>query len=190
MNALAGRLHAVKMNTGGSREKRNWEIGTGVPLEVQHRITCVNPQILRILAELGFALVLDGAEKGKYTTEIEAALVILEKSLDSNGVLPASVCHAAEEALLPIKKFAKEYIVLLAGHAHIDMIWMWGWQETVQSTLATFRTVLAMMDEYPEFTFSQSQVSCYQLVEKFDPELNTKTQLALRYSRIKSAASK
>ncbi|MDR0472870.1 MAG: hypothetical protein LBH43_04270 [Treponema sp.] len=173
MGTLAGRLYAVKMKAGGNREKRGWEQATGIPPEVQHRITGLNSGIRRILAELGFALCLSGAEKGKqhYTSEISAALDILEKSLETQGVLTGDACRSAEEAILPLQKAAREYTVLFAAHAHIDMNWMWGWNETVQSALATFRTMLALMDEYPEFTFSQSQASCYKLVEDYDPEL-------------------
>ncbi|MDR0494377.1 MAG: hypothetical protein LBG95_01940 [Treponema sp.] len=173
MGTLAGRLYAIKLKVGGNREKRGWEQATDTSLEVQHRMIGMNPEIRRILAELGFALCLSGAEKDKplYAAEISSALGILEKSLESQGVLTADACRAAEEAVLPLKKAAKEYTVLCAAHAHLDMNWMWGWNETVQSTLATFRTMLALMDEYPEFTFSQSQASCYKLVEDYDPEL-------------------
>ncbi|MCL2879126.1 MAG: hypothetical protein FWF29_02670, partial [Treponema sp.] len=171
METLAGRLHTIKMKTGGSREKHEYEMGIGVPPELRHGFTGLNRETRRIFAELGFAITLNNAEKGKYTCEISAALEILEKNLENQGALPFDVCRAAEEALLPLQKTAKEYTVLLAAHAHIDMNWMWGWQETVQSTLATFRTMLAMMDDYPDFTFSQSQASCYQLTEEYDSGL-------------------
>jgi len=51
------------------------------------------------------------------------------------------------------------------------MNWMWSWHETVAATLATFRTMLNIMDEYPDFCFSQSQASVYKIVEDFEPEM-------------------
>jgi alpha-mannosidase len=33
------------------------------------------------------------------------------------------------------------------GHAHIDMNWMWGYDETASITLDTFRTMLDLMNE-------------------------------------------
>ena len=39
------------------------------------------------------------------------------------------------------------------------------------ATLATFTTMCNIMDEYPEYTFSQSQASVYRIVEQYDPEL-------------------
>ena len=42
---------------------------------------------------------------------------------------------------------------------------MWRYDETVAITLDTFRTMLNLMDEYLDFTFSQSQASMYKIVE-------------------------
>ena len=51
------------------------------------------------------------------------------------------------------------------------MNWMWRYDETVQVTLDTFRTVLNLMKEFPQFTFSQSQASVYRIAEEFAPEM-------------------
>jgi len=63
----------------------------------------------------------------------------------------------AEKILDPIGKELKEYIIFCAGHAHIDMNWMWNWPETVSVTNDTFSTVDRLLDEFPDFEFSQSQ---------------------------------
>jgi alpha-mannosidase len=76
-----------------------------------------------------------------------------------------------EELLIPLSEIAKSYTVYCVGHAHIDMNWQWGWPETVALTNDTFSTVLQLMDEFPEFKFSQSQASCYNIIEKYNPEL-------------------
>ena len=55
--------------------------------------------------------------------------------------------------------------------AHIDMNWMWSWPETVAVTNDTFATVLRLMDEFPQFRFSQSQASVYAIIEEYNPEL-------------------
>jgi alpha-mannosidase len=77
----------------------------------------------------------------------------------------------AEALLKPVAKTARDYTVHLVGHAHIDMNWMWGWPETVAVTNDTFSTVLRLMDEYPEFHFSQSQASVYAIIEQHNPEM-------------------
>ena len=44
----------------------------------------------------------------------------------------------------------------LAGNAHIDAAWLWPRTETVDVVRRTFTTALQLMNEYPDYTFSQS----------------------------------
>jgi alpha-mannosidase len=171
MVTLAERLYVIRSRTGGVREKQGFEWTFGTPEETLRHIALPGRDIRRILGETGFALKLSAAQGGRYDNEIGAALGVLEESLDRQGVLTRDSCAGAEREMLPLEKAAKEYTLLCAAHAHIDMNWMWGWQETVAVTLATFRTVLGMMEEYPDFTFSQSQASVYRIVERYDPDL-------------------
>ncbi|MBR5366218.1 MAG: alpha-mannosidase, partial [Clostridia bacterium] len=87
------------------------------------------------------------------------------------GVLTDSACGRAEDILSPMGELAKSYKLFLTGHAHIDMNWMWGYHETASVTVDTFRTMLNLMKEYPDFTFAQSQASTYKIVEDFAPEM-------------------
>lgn len=186
---LAERLYAIRSRTGGVREKQGFEWTFGTPEEVLRHIALPNRDIRRILGELAFALKLSPAPGGRYDGEISAALGVLEKSLDGQGVLTRDSCAGAEREILPLENAAKEYTLLCASHAHIDMNWMWGWQETVAVTLATFRTILAMMEEYPGFTFSQSQAAVYRIVEKYDPELMPAIIARIREGRWEVTAS-
>ncbi len=99
----------------------------------------------------------------------QAARAVLE-GLRAGGTLQAAV-QQAEDILAPLGAAAKEYTIYCAGHAHIDMNWMWTWPETVAVTCDTFATMDQLMDEFPEFHFSQSQASVYHLTKKYAPEL-------------------
>ena len=44
----------------------------------------------------------------------------------------------------------------LIGHSHMDTAWLWTLQETIRKCARTYSNVLALMEEYPEFTFIQS----------------------------------
>ena len=171
MNNNDARFSALRQRVGGEREIMGYEMTFGMPKETMWHITPPNGTIRRVVSELEFALKLDDANDGKFTDDISAALDVAEKSLDRDGVLTFSACEETEKKLLPLEKAAKEYSLILCGHAHIDMNWMWGWNETVSAALATFRTMLDLMDEYPDFTFSQSQTSVYRLVEEYDPDM-------------------
>jgi len=170
MNLFA-RYEKLKKQVGGNQEKQKFEYTMGHSTEERYHITRPSKANHRILSELLFALNLSKRYDGKFDAEVIEALKILEACMEAEGVLTKTACMEAEEALMPLKYAAKEYEVIYASHAHIDMNWMWGWQETVAVTLSTFRTILNLMKEYPEFTFSQSQASVYKIVEEYRPSM-------------------
>ncbi len=82
-----------------------------------------------------------------------------------------SVVQKAEKVLSPIGEVAKQYTVYCCAHAHIDMNWLWPWQETVSVCHDTFSTVDRLMEEFPDFCFCQSQASTYLAMEEHCPEI-------------------
>jgi len=70
------------------------------------------------------------------------------------------------------EKDARDYTAHLIGHAHIDLSWLWRWEETVHDiAFETFQGVLAQMEKMPGLTFAQSQAAIYEAIEKNYPEL-------------------
>jgi len=125
----------------------------------------------RICSEL---IYLDGVSKNhgnRYGARIEAVVDYLLDEIGCEGVLTLTAMKQAEDMLSDLSPVAKSYTELFISHAHIDMNWMWGYNETAALTVDTFRTVLDLMKEYPEMTFGQSQASTYEIVEKFAPEM-------------------
>ena len=123
-------------------------------------------------AELVFAEFLCGAHPdsaAEWMRLIETAATIVASAGDAEPL--ADAIAGAEHVLSPLAEAAKTYTVHCVGHAHLDMNWMWSWPETVAATIDSFHTVLRLMDEFPEFVFSQSQAAVYELVEQHDPEL-------------------
>ncbi|WP_233568217.1 glycoside hydrolase family 38 N-terminal domain-containing protein [Cohnella faecalis] len=59
----------------------------------------------------------------------------------------------------------------MVGQSHIDVAWLWPIRETVRKTSRTFSTVCTLMDEYPEFLYSQSQPQLYAYAKEHYPEL-------------------
>ena len=186
---LAEKFTRLKTSVGGNREKMHFEDTFGMPKEEQAHITRPGRANARILAELEFALHLSEAENGKYDAALEEALDYLLEKQQTEGVLTDQACEEAEEILEPIAEEAKSYELILAAHAHIDMNWMWSFNETVSIVLATFRSILNIMDQYPEFCFSQSQASVYKIVEEYDPELMERIKARIAEGRWEVTAS-
>ena len=143
----------------------------------------------RILAQVGFLLRLLYGESRDSDELLEEAVLLLETEYNNAGAVTDQAAQRAESLLMPLSRRAKEYTVICAAHAHIDMNWMWGYQETVTVTLDTVRTMLTLMEEYPEFTFSQSQASVYHIIEEYAPELLEEIRKRIREGRWEVTAS-
>ncbi|MEO6924136.1 MAG: alpha-mannosidase, partial [Bryocella sp.] len=71
----------------------------------------------------------------------------------------------------------------MAGNSHIDAAWLWPKTETVDVVKRTFTTALQLMDEYPNYTFTQSaaQYTAW-LAEKY-PDLNAQIKKRVQEGR-------
>lgn len=57
------------------------------------------------------------------------------------------------------------------GHTHIDVAWKWPLKQTRQKAVRSFRTVLNLMERYPEYKFMSSQPQLYEFVKEEAPGL-------------------
>lgn len=111
--------------------------------------------------------------------QAEGLVVAFRGDVDS---LPGLVAQV-EEVLAPVGAEAKKTVIHCVGHGHIDMNWMWSWPETVATTHDTFASVLSLMRQYPQLTYSQSQASVYALIEKYHPEMFAEIQQRVKEGR-------
>jgi alpha-mannosidase len=59
----------------------------------------------------------------------------------------------------------------MIGHAHIDPVWRWTKDEGHAEVLATFRSAVARLKEYPEVAFIASSAQFYRWAKEADPAL-------------------
>lgn len=121
--------------------------------------------------ELRIAQRLVDAKHENWQPLIDKALDLVESEVKTKPENMISAVEKAENIMAPIGEALKEYTIYCVGHAHIDMNWMWNWPETVSVTNDTFSTVDRLMDEFPEFHFSQSQASTYMAAKEYLPEI-------------------
>ncbi len=57
------------------------------------------------------------------------------------------------------------------GNAHLDPVWLWGWQEGFAEAKATFRSALDRMKEFPDFVFTCAGAGMYKFIEENCPEM-------------------
>lgn len=112
-------------------------------------------------ARYGLLNALDGAFKALDTREpfgeafyasVPAAYAVLKKGV--------------EEAGPPL-----DVDIVASGHAHIDVAWLWSLGQTRRKAGRTFYTVLRLMEQFPEYHFTQSQAQLYDYVRQDYPAL-------------------
>ncbi|MGB4870710.1 MAG: alpha-mannosidase [Candidatus Promineifilaceae bacterium] len=73
--------------------------------------------------------------------------------------------------------------IIAAGHAHIDVAWLWTLAQTRRKAGRTFHTVLRLMEQFPDYHFTQSQPQLYDFVRQDYPALFAAIQTAVRDGR-------
>ena len=144
---------------------------------------------LRVKSQLVYLEELNRVKNLGLDSLIDTAIEMTFKRYERDGTITKQSALDVEREMLPASKAAKAVTVSCIGHAHIDMNWMWRFDETVILTVDTFRTMLALMREYPSFTFAQSQASVYKIIEDYAPELLPEIRERIKEGRWEVTAS-
>ncbi|MBQ1223985.1 MAG: alpha-mannosidase [Oscillospiraceae bacterium] len=108
-------------------------------------------------------------------TRVNAAIENAVKDLDldlTGEALRESVALAEKrliDGLSAIDDGDVRGIISLIGHTHIDVAWLWQLKDTVRKCGHSFTNMLRLMDEFPEFTFSCSQLQLMDYTKQYYP---------------------
>ncbi|MBD1900622.1 alpha-mannosidase [Trichocoleus sp. DQ-A3] len=61
--------------------------------------------------------------------------------------------------------------ICLLGHAHLDLAWLWPVSDTWEAAQRTFKSVLKLLQEFPNLTFCHSTPALYAWIEQHCPDL-------------------
>ncbi|MDW7659552.1 MAG: glycoside hydrolase family 38 C-terminal domain-containing protein, partial [Bacillota bacterium] len=143
----------------------------------------------RLTLQLMYAVKLSETADNQYDDLVTQAIEHTWQAFTEEGAVTRTECLAMEQLLAPLAEKAKALNLICIGHAHIDMNWMWSYDETVSVTLETLRTMLDLMDDYPDYTYAQSQASVYEIVARHDPEMLERIRERVREGRWEVTAS-
>ncbi|MGA2987584.1 MAG: glycoside hydrolase family 38 C-terminal domain-containing protein [Terriglobia bacterium] len=66
----------------------------------------------------------------------------------------------------------KDYTAYVVGYAHMDMAWLWRWEESIHDIMYnTFTNQIRLMDLNPDYTFAQDQAVVLDSMEHFYPDV-------------------
>ncbi|HEY9180133.1 MAG TPA: glycoside hydrolase family 38 C-terminal domain-containing protein, partial [Candidatus Baltobacteraceae bacterium] len=66
---------------------------------------------------------------------------------------------------------SNDHGLLLLGHSHLDVAWLWTYEQTRRKAQRTFAIACNLLDRDPAFVFIQSQPQLYKFVEENDAGL-------------------
>jgi alpha-mannosidase len=115
----------------------------------------------------------DVPARGKLLYALDTAFKLLETREPFAEAFYASVgpAHAALRAGIAQAGAPLDVTVNATGHAHIDVAWLWQLEQTRRKAGRTFHTVQRLMEQFPDYHFTQSQPQLYDFVRRDYPEL-------------------
>ncbi|MBQ3086543.1 MAG: alpha-mannosidase [Clostridia bacterium] len=114
----------------------------------------------------------DSVLRTKVYNALDDALHILDFDFDNETFYRSAPKALAflQQSLQAIAPFAPGEVIL-TGHSHLDVAWLWTVLEITRKTARTFSNNLALMDAYPDFRFAQSQAVLYDFMKKHYPDI-------------------
>jgi len=67
------------------------------------------------------------------------------------------------------------------GQSHLDLAWLWPFEETHRKTARTFASQIRLMEQYPDYKYLMTQPASYEMCRKYYPDL---------FERIKEMAAR
>ncbi len=123
----------------------------------------------------------DAAISARVYAALDDSLHTIDFDFD-DATVRASFKPAAELLWDRIEKikYQPQGDVILTGHSHIDVAWLWTVKEVLRKTARTFSNTTELMDRYPELVFAQSQAILYDMMKTHYPEVyeNIKKKVA------------
>ena len=167
--------------------------GGGNPTPQEHRINRADLAWLDEKVDDLFFMTRVILETLKVLNEFDPVLPQLRMALDKAYKLidwsyPGSEAfyesvHAADDLLNElIDSMDKNSLVKVkcVGHTHIDVAWLWRLKHTREKCARSFSTVLRLMEQYPEYTFLQTQPQLYEYIKEDHPEMFEKIKAKVK----------
>ncbi len=134
-------------------------------------------QAFSVLADVALELCIamddNRTEKHGLLSALDAAFLALDTRDPMEAEFRCSVAPAMARLEAGLEKAGRPLDVRLfaAGHAHMDVAYLWPVAQIRQKNARTYSNVLRLMERHKDFAFSHSQPQLYQWTEADHPEI-------------------
>lgn len=94
-----------------------------------------------------------------------------EPDLDEFKRLLKEAQQRLQQEFYTSDRFRGAGLMHMVGHSHLDLVFLWTYGEYVRKVGRTHATMLRLLEQYPEFKFSQSQAKIYADMKQYYPAL-------------------
>jgi alpha-mannosidase len=145
-----------------------------------------NPDDLRIqcIAAANLLPALPTPRKDLLPT-VEAAIAAIDMNAlasANQSAFDASL-RKAQAILAPLHPILQQAKIDLDGNSHIDAAWLWPRSETIDVVRRTFTTALQLMNEYPDYVYTQSAAQYNEWMADKYPDLNAQIKQRVKEGR-------
>ena len=123
--------------------------------------------------------------KPEMLQKVEASIVSVDLPGLQNSdqaAFDASLKRVHHE-LMQFEPMLKKAVIDLDGNSHIDAAWLWPWTETVDAVKRTWGTALQLMNEYPDYKFTQSAAAYNDWMKQKYPAMNEEIKKRIKEGR-------
>ncbi|HLO15300.1 MAG TPA: glycoside hydrolase family 38 C-terminal domain-containing protein, partial [Anaerolineales bacterium] len=135
---------------------RDFIVLSRVALETAQNLDQDQPARYELFTALNEAFIAldtrDPLECEVFYESVEHATLVLRAGIEKSGAPMDVVIHAT-------------------GHAHLDVAWLWTLGQTRRKAERTFQNVVRLMEQFPDYHFTQSQPQLYQFIKEDQPAL-------------------
>jgi alpha-mannosidase len=85
--------------------------------------------------------------------------------------------------LEPLRPLLQKDTIHMTGNSHIDAAWLWPESETIDVVRRTFSTALQLMNEYPDYTYTQSAAQYNEWMAEKYPAMDAEIKQRIKEGR-------
>jgi alpha-mannosidase len=168
---VVGEVH----QDSGKLISKNCRFYAGVELATQREDVSRFVFALRALRQLAASLEDNSLRKGRIQAAFKTVFTLVyakpAEVSETEWLSKLKLANTVMRPFLDNKNGPTSPFFGIIGHSHIDTAWLWTIAETKRKLARTFSSVLSLMDEYPEFRFTQSAAYHSAVIKELHPEI-------------------